>query len=269
MDPSHWSQTLPPCVHLYPLICKERQRVQVPHSGTSYYLGSGKTCPVREVPNGKGTIRVHVPFTWNSLAQGKQRVGFLGGSVAKKSVSQCRRHGFNPWVRKIPWRREWQSTPVFLPGKSHGQRNLAGYTPPGRKDSDITEQQDRQTCSWKTVLAQKLGNVPYATGYFPILNSGAHRSSSCLQAVAITTLLAEVNKLTFGQPLEFQTPHQVWEILEIKGHHWIVHDILWSTKLWSLTSQSFPYPQNLLYPQLGYTLFVVQCLSPVCGFVTP
>jgi len=39
-----------------------------------------------------------------------------------------RRYGFNPWVGKIPWRRKWQSAPVFLPGKSHGQRSLAGYT---------------------------------------------------------------------------------------------------------------------------------------------
>ena len=36
--------------------------------------------------------------------------------------------GFIPWVRKIPWRREWQLTPVFLPGESHGQRILAGYS---------------------------------------------------------------------------------------------------------------------------------------------
>ena len=42
---------------------------------------------------------------------------------------QYRRPGFDSWVRKIPWRRKWQSTPVFLPGESHGQRNLAGYSP--------------------------------------------------------------------------------------------------------------------------------------------
>ena len=41
---------------------------------------------------------------------------------------QCRRPGFDPWVGKIPWRREWQPTPVFLPGKSHGQRNLEDYS---------------------------------------------------------------------------------------------------------------------------------------------
>ena len=40
-----------------------------------------------------------------------------------------KRHGFDPWVRKIPWRREWQPTPVFLPGESHGQRSLVGYSP--------------------------------------------------------------------------------------------------------------------------------------------
>ena len=54
-------------------------------------------------------------------------MGFPGGASGKEPACQCRRHkrrGFNPWVRKIPWRRKWQSTPVFLPGKSHGQRNL-------------------------------------------------------------------------------------------------------------------------------------------------
>ena len=51
---------------------------------------------------------------------------------------QCRRHGFNPWVGKIPWR-EWQSTPVFLPGEFYGQRSLACSSPKGRKESDMTE----------------------------------------------------------------------------------------------------------------------------------
>ena len=46
---------------------------------------------------------------------------------------KCRRLGFDPWVRKILWRRKWQPTPVFLPGKSHGQRSLGGYSPRGRR----------------------------------------------------------------------------------------------------------------------------------------
>ena len=46
---------------------------------------------------------------------------------------------FDPWGRKIPWRRAWQPTPVFLPGESHGQRSLVGYSPWSRKESDTTE----------------------------------------------------------------------------------------------------------------------------------
>ena len=45
----------------------------------------------------------------------------------------------DPWVRKIPWRRKWQPTPVFLPGESYGQRRLAGYSPWSCKDLDMTE----------------------------------------------------------------------------------------------------------------------------------
>ena len=61
-----------------------------------------------------------------------------GGSVVKNLACQCRRRRFDPWVRKIPWRRKWQSTPVSLPGKSHGQRSLVGYGPLGRKELDKT-----------------------------------------------------------------------------------------------------------------------------------
>ena len=58
---------------------------------------------------------------------------------SKEPACQCRRHkrqGFDPQVRKIPWRRAWQPTPVFLPGESHGQRSLVGYSPWGHKDPD-------------------------------------------------------------------------------------------------------------------------------------
>ena len=51
-----------------------------------------------------------------------------------------RRPGFDSWVGKIPQRREWQPTPVLLPGESQGQRSLVAYSPWGRKESDTTEQ---------------------------------------------------------------------------------------------------------------------------------
>ena len=59
-----------------------------------------------------------------------------------ESTCQCRRHKscrFHPWVGKIPWRRKWQSTPVFLPGEVHEQRSLVGYSSWSRKESDMTE----------------------------------------------------------------------------------------------------------------------------------
>ena len=66
-------------------------------------------------------------FHWDSLVQ------------IVKSL-QCGRPGFNPWVGKIPWRRNWQPTPVLLPRKFQGWRSLVGYSPWGHKELDTTEQ---------------------------------------------------------------------------------------------------------------------------------
>ena len=75
----------------------------------------------------------------------------LCGASGKEPACQCRRHkrhGFNPWVRKIPWRRAWQPIPVFLPGKSHGQRNLEGYS------SRVAKSQTR--LKWLSMQAQTI-----------------------------------------------------------------------------------------------------------------
>ena len=58
------------------------------------------------------------------------------GSAGKPAAYPCRRRWRDPRVRKIPWRREWQPTPVFFPGESHGQRSLAGCSPRGCQDLD-------------------------------------------------------------------------------------------------------------------------------------
>ena len=65
-------------------------------------------------------------------------LGFPGGLDGTESACNAE-DGFHPWVRKVPWRRAWQPTPVFLPGESHGQRSLTGYSPWGHKESDTTE----------------------------------------------------------------------------------------------------------------------------------
>ena len=57
----------------------------------------------------------------------------------KESFCQCRRLGLDPWDREIPWRRNWQHTPASLPGKSHGQKSLVGYSARGRRELDMTE----------------------------------------------------------------------------------------------------------------------------------
>ena len=69
-------------------------------------------------------------------------LGFPAGASGEESISQCRRlkrRRFKPWVGKIPWSGKWQPAPIFLPEKSHGQRSLAGYSPWGRKESDMTK----------------------------------------------------------------------------------------------------------------------------------
>ena len=77
----------------------------------------------------------------------------------KDSVCQCRRHkrlGFHPWVGKIPWRRAWQPIPGFLPGESHGQKSLRGYSPWDHKESDTTE--------WLSMHARAWSSSIFATG---------------------------------------------------------------------------------------------------------
>ena len=76
----------------------------------------------------------------------------------KESACQCRRRkrrGFDPWVRKIPWGKGWQPTPVLLPGQSHGQKSLAGHSPWSHKESDMTERLHFFT--FLSVNAQPLG----------------------------------------------------------------------------------------------------------------
>ena len=95
---------------------------------------------------------------------------FPGGPVVTTLHFQCRGPEFAPWVGKIPWRRKWQLTPVFLPGISHGQRILVGYSPRGRKESDKTEQQKH----WRRRTHQKLWNTHILWHKHPRLSLQLH-----------------------------------------------------------------------------------------------
>ena len=99
-------------------------------------------------PSGLSSMGLHrVGHDWSDLAAAARQFiphlstsYFPGGSDGRICL-QCKRPGFNPWVRKLLWRREWKPTPVLLPGEYHGQRSLEGYNARGCRESDITEGQ--------------------------------------------------------------------------------------------------------------------------------
>ena len=75
--------------------------------------------------NSNNIVRRHLKILGSSR-------GFPSGISGKEPTCQCeilKRQVFNPWVRKIPWRRAWEAIPVFLPRESHGQRKKVGYSP--------------------------------------------------------------------------------------------------------------------------------------------
>ena len=79
------------------------------------------------------------PHSWWGLMS---KMALPRWCTGKVSACQCRRHKrrwFDSWVGKIPWKRKWRSSPVFLPGNFNGQRSLVGYSPWHHKESDTTE----------------------------------------------------------------------------------------------------------------------------------
>ena len=113
----------------------------------------------------------------------------VGGPRVKEPTCQCRRHRLDPWIRKMPWSRAWQPTPVFLPGESQGWRNLAGYSPWGvRVGRDWattihTRRMQREPPIGRPlqvpILLQSVHSPPEATyEIFPTSNS-AHLPSPC------------------------------------------------------------------------------------------
>ena len=91
------------------------------------YAGDPSSIPGLGRSSGEG-IGYPLQYSWPSLVAQMVKIHL-----------QCGRAEFNPWVGKIPWRRAWQLTAVFLPGESQWQRRLTGYSPCSRKESDMHE----------------------------------------------------------------------------------------------------------------------------------
>ena len=112
-----------------------------------------------------GTHRGHL-----SVPSPPTSLGFSGG----EGTCQRGRCEFSPWVGKMPWRREWQPTPVFLPGESHEQRSLAGYSPGGHKELNTTYQLKNNNLPHRLLLPlrffheQFLTNLTQSTSLCPL-----------------------------------------------------------------------------------------------------
>ena len=91
-------------------------------------LTSSDPLPLR-VGQPEHLVSVPVTVYSNHHTHGSSKHSGLPWRLYGKGSASNAGDGFDPWGRKIPWRREWQPTPVFLPGKSHGQRSLEGYSP--------------------------------------------------------------------------------------------------------------------------------------------
>ena len=103
--------------------------------------------------------------------------GFPGGSVGKESACSAgdgSRWKFNPRAGKIPWRRVWQPTAVFLPGESHGQRSLVGYSPRVSKSRTLLKWLNTHTHTHTHSHATRMGFPGGSHGKEPDYNVGDH-----------------------------------------------------------------------------------------------
>ena len=135
--------------------------------------------------------------------------GFPGGSEGKRICLQCRRSGFVSWVGKIPWRREWQPAPVFLPGEFHGQRSLGCYSPWGCKEL--------HTIDWLIHMHK----VRYLTGkpWSPLMFSQSSKNQySSKSLFYIIKKLSFIVKSTMCQTCSTSKKHVIQAITQINNN---------------------------------------------------
>ena len=133
--------------------------------------------------------------------------------LGKESTCLCRRnrrYEFSPWVGKIPWRGKWQPTPVFLPGKSRGQRSLVGYSSWGCKESDTTEQ-----LNWTEDIT-------------PTLRGGKNTQKNYTKKIVTTQITTVVGSLTQARYPGVRS--QVY----LRKHHYEQNQWRWWSSSWAI-----------------------------------
>ena len=136
----------------------------------------------------KGRKKVRDFFSWTACPKSRK----VEDGLPRWLTCQCRRHGFDLWSRKIPWRREWQPTEVFLPGKSYGQRSLVGYRPWGWKESDTTERLTHTHTHSHTPLGKVI--VPVVVGGMDLISIDTYFMASpfCIANKPMVTFSAGI-----------------------------------------------------------------------------
>ena len=129
------SHVLPGCVSVskFPLFYRDCSLLD-----SVQFSSVAQPCPTLCDPMDCSRPGLPVQHQLTGLGTPILRYGLPWWLRGKESTCQCRRRGFDLWVGKIPWRRKWQLTPLFLPGKCHGQRSLAGCSPRDHEDSDMS-----------------------------------------------------------------------------------------------------------------------------------
>ena len=128
----------------------------------------------------------------------------LMASLVAQTVKNlhCRRSGFDPWVRKIPWRRERLSTPVLVPRVFRGQKSLAGYSPWGHKESDMTEQLKHGRGWGRNGELSFNGNIVLVLKVEDILESSVNLSNTTEHLKMVKINFMEFLKTTYLKKLE-------------------------------------------------------------------
>ena len=138
----------------------------------------------------------------------------------KESACQCRRckrHGFHLWIRKIPWRRKWHPTSVFLPGKSHGQRSLVGCSPWGHRVIHMHTENwrppillyltkrgnNRKWCSSLTIVIFKIVTICKCS----YIRKTSHLKITKLWRIILLKFLPHVN---LSEPYTYR--YQIWNL---------------------------------------------------------
>jgi len=147
----------------------------------------------------------------------------------KDSTCQCRRHRFDPWSGKIPWRRKWQPIPIFLSVEPHGQRNLVGYSP-----SCVTKSQIWLS-DWKTFA--KNWSEYIVTNQQSLCPQEAHSPKSRISWTIPLNhcVIADASKA--NEVFYFQDSDKLWKEIVLNNEDWLFPCLFFHCKYLYTTAQ--------------------------------